>query len=74
VLPDFFRKLVELDPQVVSDAPQLDIGMREAARVVADWVDIQQSPLRRQTIADAARNAKAVPEESRAASSAPAVK
>lgn len=55
LLPAFYDKLVDLDPQIVSQQPKLDIFMREACRVVADWVDLEHSPLSRQTIADTAK-------------------
>ena len=39
VLPVFFKKLVELDPDVIDGEGRFDICMREAARVAADWVE-----------------------------------
>jgi carboxyl-terminal processing protease len=40
LLPAFFNKLVELDPDVIDDEARFDIDMREAARVSADWVSL----------------------------------
>jgi hypothetical protein len=37
--------------------------MREGARVVADWVELQRSPLPTQTIADAAKKPAGKPTE-----------
>jgi carboxyl-terminal processing protease len=40
LLPAFFHKLVELDPDVVDDDVRFDIEMREASRVSADWATL----------------------------------
>lgn len=38
LLPAFYKKLVELDPDVLDEEARFDIPMREAARVAVDWV------------------------------------
>lgn len=40
LLPAFFHKLVEIDPDVIDDEARFDIDMREAARVSADWISL----------------------------------
>jgi len=40
LLPAFFHKLVDLDPDVLDGEARFDIPMREAARVAADWVTL----------------------------------
>lgn len=42
VLPVFFRKMVEIDPEIVARHPSLDIHLRESLRIVADWVELRQ--------------------------------
>lgn len=39
-LPAFFTRLVELEPTMLDDVPELDIPLREGLRVVADWLEI----------------------------------
>jgi hypothetical protein len=37
-LPAFFSKMVELDPFILLDRPQLDVHLRETIRIVEDWI------------------------------------
>lgn len=38
LLPHFFTKLIEIDPDVLKDRSGLDIPLRESLRILADWV------------------------------------
>ena len=38
LLPHFFTKLIEIDPDVLRERSGLDIPLRESLRIVADWV------------------------------------
>ncbi len=38
LLPHFFTKLIEIDPDVLRDRSGLDIPLRESLRILADWV------------------------------------
>lgn len=40
-MPAFFRKLVEIEPDLLLENPRLDIHLREALRVVSDWIDLR---------------------------------
>lgn len=39
-LPDFFAKMVELDPDLLKDRAPFDIPLRESLRVLVDWLEI----------------------------------
>ncbi len=39
-LPAFFRRIVELDDNILRDRPILDIHLRESIRIVNDWIDL----------------------------------
>jgi len=41
-LSDFYARMVEIDPDVLRKRAQLDIPLREALRIVADWVAFEQ--------------------------------
>ncbi len=41
LLPLFYAKLVEIDPDAVDESDRFDVPLREAARVAADWVSLQ---------------------------------
>jgi hypothetical protein len=42
LLPDFFKELVQIDPEVLEQDERFDIDLREAARVCVDWLTILQ--------------------------------
>lgn len=44
-MPTFFRKLVEIEPDLLLENPRLDVPLREALRVVADWIDLRDIDL-----------------------------
>jgi carboxyl-terminal processing protease len=44
-MPDFFAKMVEVDPDVLLERAKLDVMLRESLRIVRDWVELD-SPLR----------------------------
>lgn len=39
-MPAFFTKLIQLDPEVLSDRPRLDVQLRETLRIAQDWVKL----------------------------------
>lgn len=39
-LSDFFRRVVELDPDILDNRPPLDIHLRESLRIVQDWIEL----------------------------------
>ncbi|MEX0323027.1 MAG: carboxy terminal-processing peptidase [Puniceicoccaceae bacterium] len=43
-MPEFFTKMVEVDPDILLERSKLDIPLRESLRIVRDWIDID-SPL-----------------------------
>ena len=43
-MPDFFAKMVEIDPDILLQRPKLDVSLRESLRIVRDWVE-EASPL-----------------------------
>ncbi|MCC5833357.1 MAG: carboxy terminal-processing peptidase [Opitutales bacterium] len=44
-MPAFFRKLVEIEPELLLENPRLDVPLREALRVVSDWIDLRDIAL-----------------------------
>lgn len=44
LLSRLFFQLVELDPDILKTEPDLDIPLRESLRVLADWLQIEDSP------------------------------
>lgn len=44
LLPVFFTTIIESDPSIAKEKTPLDIGLREAIRVVADWLQLENSP------------------------------
>ena len=43
ILPNFFAKIVELDEDLLRKRPVLDIHLRESLRVIADWIELEES-------------------------------
>ena len=39
-LPNFFRRVVELDEDILRERPVLDVHLRESLRIVADWIEL----------------------------------
>lgn len=51
LLPLFFRTLVEQDKRILATSPLLDIPLRESLRVMGDWLELQDHPDPKATIA-----------------------
>lgn len=49
-LSPFFKRIVELDPDILRDRPMLDIHLRESLRIVNDWIELADAP---KTVEDA---------------------
>ena len=43
LLPHFFAKLIEIDPDILKDRSGLDIPLREGLRILADWVQYRDN-------------------------------
>ncbi len=44
LLSRLFYQLVQIDPDIVKTEPDLDIPLRESLRVLADWLQMEDSP------------------------------
>ena len=51
LIPHFFLKLIELDPDVLLEGPALNIPLRESMRIVADWIDYENTALPQKAVA-----------------------
>ncbi|MDP0501590.1 MAG: carboxy terminal-processing peptidase [Verrucomicrobiota bacterium JB022] len=38
LLPVFFREMVQYDPDVLEDRPNIDVELRESMRILSDWI------------------------------------
>jgi hypothetical protein len=43
-LSPFFKRIVELDPDILRERPMLDIHLRESLRIVNDWIELAAGP------------------------------
>jgi len=50
-LPAFFRRIVELDEDILRDRPILDIHLRESLRIVNDWIELTAAEPRTRPLA-----------------------
>ncbi len=51
ILPHFYAKLVELDPDILLERPKLDIQLRESLRVLTDWIEFENGGLSYKSVA-----------------------
>jgi carboxyl-terminal processing protease len=52
-LAAFFRKMIELDEDILRDRPVLDVHLRESMRIVSDWIDLAGEAERKTALAAA---------------------
>ncbi len=51
LIPKFFLKLIELDPDILLERPALNIPLRESLRIVSDWIDYENTTLPQKAVA-----------------------
>ncbi len=51
LIPRFFLKLIELDPNVLLEGPSLNIPLRESLRILADWIQYENTTLPQKAVA-----------------------
>ena len=47
LIPQFFIKLIALDPEVLDDHRTINIPLRESLRILADWIYYEENNLQR---------------------------
>lgn len=68
-MPAFFRKMVEVDPDVLLERSKLDVPLRESLRIISDWAELE-SPLNPTKVALKVASKDAKPEKTDEAAAA----